>query len=434
MDLGYWHAEKGFVINEVTGPDEYSTCVDNNYFTNLIVQMNFDNLLKFTDAVDKVSPEFSNELFSRLGYDKETILTEIKKASEAMFFGFSEKLGIPLQDESYTDREPWDFLGVDESKYPLLLNYHPLEIYRHRVSKQADMVFAQHLAPSRFTSEEHRKSYNYYELFSTHDSSLSVSMYSIMANYLGQEEKAYHYFMETARLDLDNTHKNTADGLHLANMAGNYTALTNGYAGMRVVDSVLGFNPKIAKQWNSYSLRINFHNCLIKLSVTKEDVTYELLEGDGLKLKHKDHEFDLSKDEATAQFNLEELAQVSDKLDTLVFNVENVLINSDIEILTGVADKLNKFSDLNYKLILDASSDEKEKLAELGLLDKFAEGEISTGRSIYFTADEEKAKAAVDAGYKVFCLSYLAADFLDLGTHAGAWGLDRVFAEDLQYL
>jgi len=65
-----------------------------------------------------------------------------------------------------------------------------------------------------------RRSYDYYEGITTHDSSLSTCIFSIMASKVGYTDKAYEYFTETARLDLDNTHGNTRDGLHLANMGG----------------------------------------------------------------------------------------------------------------------------------------------------------------------------------------------------------------------
>ena len=45
-----------------------------------------------------------------------------------------------------------------------------------------------------------KNSYDYYEEITTHDSSLSSCVFSIMASKLGYKEKAYKYFNETARL------------------------------------------------------------------------------------------------------------------------------------------------------------------------------------------------------------------------------------------
>ena len=52
---------------------------------------------------------------------------------------------------------------------------------------------------------------------------------------MGYHDKAYDYFMETARLDLDDTHGNTHYGVHTAAMAGTWMGVAYGFAGMRVV-------------------------------------------------------------------------------------------------------------------------------------------------------------------------------------------------------
>jgi len=66
-----------------------------------------------------------------------------------------------------------------------------------------------------------------------------------MACELGYSNKAFRYFMTTARLDLEDQHHNTQDGLHLANMAGTWMVMVNGYAGVRVIDGYLSFNLKL---------------------------------------------------------------------------------------------------------------------------------------------------------------------------------------------
>ena len=74
------------------------------------------------------------------------------------------------------------------------------------------------------------KSFDYYEKITTHDSSLSTCIFSIMASRLGRREKAYSYFGDSAKLDLFNTHHNTGDGIHTANMGGVYMAVVYGSA------------------------------------------------------------------------------------------------------------------------------------------------------------------------------------------------------------
>jgi beta-phosphoglucomutase len=135
----------------------------------------------------------------------------------------------------------WDFANTPKENYPLLLNYHPMVIYRHQVCKQADVVLALLLLSDQFTLEDKRRDFDYYEAVTTHDSSLSSCIFSIIAAEVGYQDKAYDYFMETARLDLDDTHGNTHYGVHTAAMAGTWMGVAYGFAGMRVVGGELKF-------------------------------------------------------------------------------------------------------------------------------------------------------------------------------------------------
>lgn len=138
----------------------------------------------------------------------------------------------------------------------------------------------------RFTPEDKKKNYDFYERVTTHDSSLSTAIFSIMASEIGYHDKAYDYFSRTARMDLDDSHGNTKDGIHAANMAGTWMCVVNGFAGMRACDGVLSFNPYLPGDWEEYSFRITYRGRLIKVTVNKGGTRYELLEGDGITIVH----------------------------------------------------------------------------------------------------------------------------------------------------
>ena len=55
-----------------------------------------------------------------------------------MYVPWDERLRIHPQDDSFLDKERWDFAGTPEDHYPLLLHYHPLNLYRAQVIKQAE--------------------------------------------------------------------------------------------------------------------------------------------------------------------------------------------------------------------------------------------------------------------------------------------------------
>jgi alpha,alpha-trehalose phosphorylase len=143
-----------------------------------------------------------------------------QRAADRMYVPYDAGLGVTLQDDAFLDRAEWDFENAPKDKYPLLLHYHPLVIYRHRVLKQADVVLATYLQSHRFSLAQKRRDFDFYEPLTTHDSSLSPCIYSIAAAEIGRVDKAYGYFLRTARMDLDDRNGNVKDGLHTAAMAG----------------------------------------------------------------------------------------------------------------------------------------------------------------------------------------------------------------------
>ncbi|WP_339221289.1 glycosyl hydrolase family 65 protein [Paenibacillus sp. FSL W7-1332] len=282
-DIGHYY-NGAFHIDEVTGPDEYTCCVNNNYYTNVMAKHNLKWAAKSCAILDSYDAQGFKALCERLGVTADEI-SAWAKAADAMLLPYDEALGINPQDDTFLRKAVWDFDNTPEDKYPLLLNYHPLTIYRYQVCKQADTVLAHFLLEDEQSLETIQRSYDYYEGITTHDSSLSSCIFSIMASKIGNMDKAYEYFIETARLDLDNTHGNTKDGLHMANMGGTWMSIVYGFAGMRLKESGLSLSPAIPKDWEKYAFRLNFRDRLIGVSIEKEGVTLEIVEGESIEIK-----------------------------------------------------------------------------------------------------------------------------------------------------
>lgn len=275
LDVGnYWQGS--FRINEVTGPDEYTCMVNNNYFTNAAAQYNlkwavkFYGLLKETRQLSKVS--------DKMGLTDSEV-EEFKEAAEKMYLPYDESLGINPQDDSFLQKKVWDIPGTPKEEFPLLLHYHPLHLYRYQVCKQADTVLAHFIFEDAQSLETIRKSFAYYEKVTTHDSSLSTCIFSIVASKLGLAEKAYEYFGDSAKLDLFNTHKNTRDGIHTANMGGTFMAIVYGFAGLRIKEDGIFFAPVLPKCWEEYCFQINYEDSRIKVEVKAEEIIFTLISG-----------------------------------------------------------------------------------------------------------------------------------------------------------
>lgn len=288
-DLGHYNPARGgaFCIDGVTGPDEYTALVNNNAYTNLMVREQFRYACETAELLRKSYPEHFTRLQRKIGLTKEEV-AGWKKAADLMFVPFDPELGIYAQDDSFLTKKKWDFAGTPADKYPLLLHYHPLVIYRHQVLKQADLVMALFLLGNRFSLADKIRNYRYYEPLTTHDSSLSPCIHSIVAAEIGDLDSAYEYFTRTARMDLDDVNRNAKDGLHTAAMAGAWMSVVNGFGGMRLFgDGILSFSPSLPPQWESLRFKIMNRGRLLEVAVGREAVSYTLLAGDGMAIRHR---------------------------------------------------------------------------------------------------------------------------------------------------
>ncbi len=275
LDVGnYYHGQ--FHINDVTGPDEYTCIVNNNYYTNVLAQYHLRWAVKFYALLKEAG------LLEPLAKKIKLRMTEIRsfiKAAEAMYLPYDKELKINPQDDSFIQKKEWDLSMIPKEKFPLLLHYHPLYLYRHRICKQADTVLAYYILEDAQDIGTMRQSFHYYEKITTHDSSLSQPIFSIVAARLGMEEKAYRYFGDSAKLDLWNLYHNTEDGIHTANMAGTFMTIVYGFGGFRLKEQGISFWPILPTQWKRYSFRIMFEGSRIKVFVTGKECVLTLEKG-----------------------------------------------------------------------------------------------------------------------------------------------------------
>ena len=267
-----------FHIHRVTGPDEYTTVVNDNLYTNVMARFN----LRFAARVVRELRDLGGEALERL--IRATALTEGEedawdRAADGMYLPFDEQLGIHPQDEAFLDLEPWDFDGTPSDRYPLLLHFHPLVIYRHQVLKQADVVLAMFLRGEHFDLDTKRRNFDYYDPITTGDSSLSACVQSIMAATVGHPELAHRYFAESLTLDLVDSHGNSADGVHVANAGGVWAAVVNGLAGVRTESERVHVEPKPLPGWSSLSFSLRHRGARLQIGITAEASTVEHLEG-----------------------------------------------------------------------------------------------------------------------------------------------------------
>ena len=289
QDLGSFSPRKEgkFCINGVTGPDEYKTVVNNNTYTNLMARENLRYAVETVEVLQFKKPEAFQALMQKTGL-KLSEVEEWKRAAENMYIPFDAATGIYPQDDSFLDREPWDFNNTPAEKYPLLLFYHPLNIYRHQVIKQADVILAMFLLGHEFSLEEKKRNFEFYDPLTTGDSSLSSCIEAIVALEVGEFDKAVEYMRAALLMDLADVGGNVKDGCHIASMGGTWMALAYGFGGLRDYDGNLSFWPQRPPDAHA-SLRfpITYRGQLLDVEISAESTTYSLREGAGMVIRHE---------------------------------------------------------------------------------------------------------------------------------------------------
>ena len=276
--LGQHDAHGKFRIDGVTGPDEYSAVKDNNLYTNLMAQ---HNLAAAAELVEKLDDEAR-----LLGVTAEEAASW-RDAAKEMYIPYDHHLRVHPQHDGFTSYARWDFKATPEDHYPLLLHYPYFQLYRKQVVKQADVVLAMQLRPDSFTPEQKLRNFDYYEAITVRDSSLSPCTQAVIAAEVGHLDLAYDYLAEAALMDLQDREHNTKDGLHIASLAGAWTALVGGFGGMRAASSgILAFSPKLPPGIISLSFRMRYHNRIVQVRIHDHGADYALLAGDPLEVNH----------------------------------------------------------------------------------------------------------------------------------------------------
>src|SRR6201986_3054695 len=179
------------------------------------------------------------------------------------------------QDDGFLEKEPWNFNNTPSDHYPLLLFYHPLDIYRKQVIKQADVVLAMFLLGSTYSMEAKKRNFEFYDPLTTGDSSLSSCVEAIIAAQTGDVDKAIRYGLAALLMDLADAGGNVKDGCHIASMGGTWMLLTYGFGGMRDDDGILSFWPRRAPEENAVlAFNVTWRGQRLEVEIGLEEVSY----------------------------------------------------------------------------------------------------------------------------------------------------------------
>ncbi len=290
--LGDW-ADGAFHLRGVTGPDEYTALIDDNWYTNRMAQKHLRLAVSAAVRVAEIAPEAWAALTAQmaLGADE---LAAFTRTADAMHLPYDAARDLDAQDASFLDKPRWEAASIPPAELPLLLHYHPMTLYRHQVSKQADIVLGMVLGGEQVPIERKRRVFDHYEPITTHDSTLSAATYAILASEVGHEAEALRFFADTSLVDVDDRHGNTGHGVHMAAMAGSWMALVWGFAGFRPHGPELRFRPTRPAEWQGYGFGIAWRGTLVRVEVQGDAITYRAVSGPDIVIGHHDTEIRLA--------------------------------------------------------------------------------------------------------------------------------------------
>ncbi len=279
-----WNEGRGaYTLLAVKGPDEYCSIANNNMYTNYLAA---SNLRLAEEAVARMEERYPREwsaLKERLRFQPgET--ARWREVREGMYFNWDHERSLLLQDDAFLDQPELDLSRYAGRKTPVLELIGYERVMRVRILRQADVIHLMYLLGGRFSPEQKRAAFDFYEPLTTHDSSLSYSIHCVMAARLGMTDKAEGYFFKTCRLDLDDEQDTARSGLHGASLGGTWQAVVNGFGGVEVTEAGLSLTPILPAAWAELSFQLHYRSRRVKVCVRRDGTELSLLEGEPLEL------------------------------------------------------------------------------------------------------------------------------------------------------
>lgn len=282
IDWGTWN--KGvFHLRSVSGPDMYNGSVDNNFFTNIMAQEHMRWMVQIANYFREKWLIRWNEILEHCLATEEDIIA-FDKAASKMFLPYDGSNRIHLADQGFMRKKKWPFDDLKTTTRhgnSLEKRFHPSVIHRHQLCRIPDVLLAHVLMSDRFTSEETRANFQFYEAITSSDSALRLVINSVLAARLRMDTKALDSFRHAIFVDLSNFIGNTGGGLHCTTAAGAVWALAAGFAGMQVIEGILHFNPTLPDGCEEYQFHTRHLGCLVRVQVGQRVVTYTMLEACG---------------------------------------------------------------------------------------------------------------------------------------------------------
>lgn len=257
-----WNQQRQcYDIRDVIGPDENHDRVDNNAFTNIMVQWHLQSALSLWDWLVHVYPEKSAQLVQQLNLTT-TRLNFWSDIQENLFVNQDAETGLieqfegffQLEDVNLADYEPRSksmqaLLGIEATSQKQIL-------------KQPDVLMLLYLLRHRYDKKTLQANWDYYNQRTDHTygSSLGPAIHAILGCDLDKPVEAYGHFMRSAMVDLNDVRRNAHEGIHAASAGGVWQAVVYGFGGIKITADGPVAHPVLPPGWTRLKFRLKWRN------------------------------------------------------------------------------------------------------------------------------------------------------------------------------
>jgi maltose phosphorylase len=286
-----------WVMLGVTGPNEFENNVNNNWYTNKFAVWCLNYTRDQIQLLQKENPKRLAEIATKTAFE-ESEINRWYEITQNMYFPYDAKRDVFLQQDGFLDKELIPVSQLSADQRPIVEHWSWDRILRSCYIKQADVLQGFYFFEDEFDLNTHKRHFDFYEPLTVHESSLSPCIHSILANKIGNYDKAYEFYLRTARLDLNDINNDTCDGCHITSMAGTWMTISKGFAGMRVREGRLHLSPRIPETWNTIRFNIRFRENYLRISLHKNYLEVANIEGPNMVLNCMDVEFQVDSNQS----------------------------------------------------------------------------------------------------------------------------------------
>jgi len=263
-----WNGEGDrYEIRDVIGPDEYHERIDNNAFTNRMVQWHLTIALKTLEWLRRNAPNQAAKLEQQLGLtgdrlhhwqhviDKLWVPLDATTGLMEQFEGFFKLEDVDLESYEPRDRSMQVILGIEGAN-------------QRQVLKQPDVLMLLYLLRQAvfvdktqgYDRQTLETNWNYYNPRTDHTygSSLGPAVHGILACDLNRIDEAYEHFMRAALVDLADVRGNAAEGIHGASAGGVWQVVVCGFAGIELTEDGPIAHPRLPENWTRLQFKLNW--------------------------------------------------------------------------------------------------------------------------------------------------------------------------------